>query len=509
MVQPAEVSRPDKLTEIILCGIASLLVFAAIASLPDLLDQCHLYILLSVLAFALMLAAYRVGRNLTRRMTIAAAAFAVLFRIAMLFSPVTLSQDIYRYVWDGRVSAHGVNPYRYLPKAPELESLRDDDVYPNISSIDHYTVYPPLAEAMFAAGAWLGDPSVLPIKIIFALFDLGCLALLIPLTSAMACERRNILLWAWNPLPIAEFAGSGHSDSMMIFFLLLAVWLWSTGRKKGGWLAIGGSIAARLVPVVTFPLALAVLKPRRILTPLFWSSLALVVCFAPYLTDFHLVRNWSESSRLYAGTFIFNASFFEILLWARQAFHLFYPATEIPRLALACNLVFGAIWIAAIVVFWRRRNTPSLSGADGVAPGSARIPACSSSQTRDLKDYLTVTAWLFATYFLLTPNVQVWYVTWPAALVPLIYSSNTAASAHARWPWREKLLEAVSRPHTALLVWSGTAVLAYEGYAGETYGVPAPILWAEYGTFFLFAAMQVWNLRKRNVAMADAQARTA
>ncbi|HET7288527.1 MAG TPA: hypothetical protein VFI71_13695, partial [Pyrinomonadaceae bacterium] len=76
--------------------------------------------------------------------------FAVLFRVSILFAPPYLSDDIYRYIWDGRVQAAGINPYRYIPAAPELVQLRDDAIYPKINRRDYaHTIYPPVAQVVF------------------------------------------------------------------------------------------------------------------------------------------------------------------------------------------------------------------------------------------------------------------------------------------------------------------------------------------------------------------------
>src|SRR4026208_386392 len=85
--------------------------------------------------------------NSTLRIAIA---FAVLFRLSILFAPPYLSDDIYRYVWDGRVQAAGINPYRYIPAAPELAQLRDDAIYPKINRKDWaHTIYPAVAQVVF------------------------------------------------------------------------------------------------------------------------------------------------------------------------------------------------------------------------------------------------------------------------------------------------------------------------------------------------------------------------
>src|SRR6185369_3198082 len=76
--------------------------------------------------------------------------FAALFRLSIIFFPPHLSDDIYRYIWDGRVQAAGINPYRYIPAEDSLAQLRDDKIYPYINRRDTaHTIYPPVAEAAF------------------------------------------------------------------------------------------------------------------------------------------------------------------------------------------------------------------------------------------------------------------------------------------------------------------------------------------------------------------------
>ena len=87
-------------------------------------------------------------------------AFAFLFRVAVLGSPVLLSSDLYRYLWDGRVQWAGISPYRYPPAAAELAPLRDDAVYPHINRPTKVTAYPPGAQAVFALVARVAPNSI-------------------------------------------------------------------------------------------------------------------------------------------------------------------------------------------------------------------------------------------------------------------------------------------------------------------------------------------------------------
>src|ERR1051325_11775990 len=98
-----------------------------------------------------VLAAWLVIRSRSSRPTLLIAIiFAVLFRLSILFTPPYLSDDIYRYIWDGRVQAAGINPYRYIPADQSLADLRDEKIYPNINRRDYaHTMYPPIAEGSF------------------------------------------------------------------------------------------------------------------------------------------------------------------------------------------------------------------------------------------------------------------------------------------------------------------------------------------------------------------------
>ena len=104
---------------------------------------------------------------------------AVAMRLALLFVEPYLSTDIYRYIWDGRVQAAGINPYRYVPSAPEIANLRDAAIFPNINRADYaVTIYPPTAQAIFLAVTRFGE-SVVVMKlglIAFEAGDRGCAA---------------------------------------------------------------------------------------------------------------------------------------------------------------------------------------------------------------------------------------------------------------------------------------------------------------------------------------------
>src|SRR6185503_19893636 len=153
-------------------------------------------------------------------------AFAVLFRLSILFAPPYLSDDIYRYVWDGRVQAAGINPYRYIPAAPELAHLRDETIYPKINRKDWaHTIYPPVAQVVFFLTTRISE-SVTWMKATMILFELVTFWAVAQLLALLGRPRQLLLMYAWHPLVVWEFAGSGHVDAMAIAFIALAFFAW-------------------------------------------------------------------------------------------------------------------------------------------------------------------------------------------------------------------------------------------------------------------------------------------
>lgn len=179
--------------------------------------------------------------------------FAVLFRVSLLAAPLVLSSDVNRYVWDGRVQAAGINPYLYPPAADELASLRDDRIFPAINRPTAPTAYPPGAQMLFALIQLAVPDSLAGMKAVMILFDLATIGLLLLLLARTGVAPERVLVYAWSPLVIVEFAGSGHAEALMLPFLLLAL----LGRMDGKPLLAGGALGAatliKLYPAALFP----------------------------------------------------------------------------------------------------------------------------------------------------------------------------------------------------------------------------------------------------------------
>ena len=206
---------------------------------------------------------------------------AALLRLGALAAPVYLSDDIYRYIWDGRVQAAGINPYRYIPTDMHLASLRDEAVFPNINRNNYApTIYPPVAQMVFFAATRLGE-TVPAIKLVLVAVEaVGIVALLLVLRTAGA-PRQNILLYAWHPLPVWEIAGSGHIDAAVVGFVAIALAGAVTGRRASSGAALAAAALVKFFPLALVP---ALWRPAKSnLGDWRWPSAFFGVVFAAYL----------------------------------------------------------------------------------------------------------------------------------------------------------------------------------------------------------------------------------
>ena len=207
-------------------------------------------------------------------------AVAVAMRAMTLAAPPLLSTDVYRYVWDGRVQLAGINPYRYLPVAPALAFLRDDVVYPRINRADYaHTVYPPAAEAIYALAAVI-TPGVFGMKLMMTAFDVLALGSLAWLLRVAGREPAELLIYAWLPLTVWEFAGNAHIDAAAAGLLGLALLVAVRGRSVWTGIVLACATLTKFLPAVVLP---AFWRPRDWRLPIAFV-VTVAVLYVPYVT---------------------------------------------------------------------------------------------------------------------------------------------------------------------------------------------------------------------------------
>jgi alpha-1,6-mannosyltransferase len=148
---------------------------------------------------------------------------AAALRLVLVAGEPALSNDVYRYVWDGRVQSAGINPYRHAPADPELRRLRDDEIYPHLNRVEVETAYPPVAQALFAVVYRLHPDSIVWTKLALVLLDLAAVGLLAYLLSRLRRPPAWALLYAWHPLVVFELGGAGHVEGVAVLLALAAL----------------------------------------------------------------------------------------------------------------------------------------------------------------------------------------------------------------------------------------------------------------------------------------------
>jgi alpha-1,6-mannosyltransferase len=342
---------------------------------------------------------------------------AVVFRATLFDLPPTLSSDLYRYQWEGAVQVAGHNPYQVTPGDPELQDLQPP-VLARLPVKNVPTAYAPLTELFFGLTARLdGLPAF---KLLSVGFDLGTLLLLLGLLRRRGLPAARALLYGWCPLVVLEFAGSGHNDSLALFFLLAASLLIIRRRSElVSNIALAAAVMCKWFPAVTLPVYFRRTRWRG--GALFAASAALLLL--PYSTAgggllkglLTYAEHWRNNASLYA---------------------LFAAATG--EAVVATGLALGIVGGLALHLA-RMRSGPLRSG------------------------YL-----LLAAVLLVSPSVFPWYVTW---LVPFL--CFFPRPAFLLWTVTVLLSYHVLIDFTALGVWHYTPWLVWLEYL-PVYGL---LLW--------------------------------
>lgn len=221
-----------------------------------------------------------------RRMLVAILGLAAILRALILFAPPH-STDIYRYVWDGRVQASGVNPYLHIPDDPALAHLRDAEIQAKINRKEYApTIYPPAAQIVFRLAAAFGD-SVLVMKLVMLAFEALAIWAILKLLQARGLPSVLVLVYAWHPLAMWEVAGSGHVDIVAAAFLLLAILAAERGKAWAAGAALAAGTLTKLLPLVA--------------APALWRRWTLAMPLAALLTAAALILPYSSAGGAMLG----------------------------------------------------------------------------------------------------------------------------------------------------------------------------------------------------------------
>ncbi len=338
---------------------------------------------------------------------------ALVLRLALVPLPLTLSDDALRYLWDGRVTMAGFDPYTLPPAAPDLTPLRDD-AWRRLPHTEIPTVYPPLAMTAFSIAIQLPFPLV-AWKSIATAADLGGCALLLALARRRGIPLGRTVWYAWNPLVFLEIGGNGHVDALGVAAVIGAV-LCLTPRKNKeasfGWAAVwaAAGVLAKLAPAAVIPMwSRQSGRPGRFLAV---AGGLVAVAFLPVVIA---VRGIPPGLVRYGVSWEFNGPLFE-------------PLWRLLRIINAAPaLVYGLDGLKHLTGIWTAWNFlypllyPQLLAKAVLGVGMIAVTVLSLAE----RDPIAGTGRLFGALLLLAATVYPWYLLW---ILPF-----AALTRHAAW----------------------------------------------------------------------------
>ena len=353
----------------------------------------------------------------------------IALRAGVFPSAPALSEDIYRYIWDGWVQSNGVNPYAHPPSASALEELRTA-WWPLINHADVSTIYPPGAQIVFALLASAGPA--------WWIFKLGWLAadlLVARIIDRLSSGRSALplLLYLWSPLVVVEVAWSGHLDPLGVAPMLGAVALAGSAAvpawRSGALLGLGAAV--KFAPLAALPALFRLRGPGALAA----AVLVPLLLYVPYVGAGPALF---DGLRTYADLWAFNGGLYRVL--ERLPGH--------PDLAK---------WIGASIV-----------GAIALRAALRRWPL------------ERVLLWTIGAALLLSPTLHPWYLLWVlpfaclsanrgwllfSGTVFLAYAGRDAYLATGAWPEPAWLAWLIHGPPLALLAWDGWRGRGSQGLA--------------------------------------------
>jgi len=273
----------------------------------------------------------------------------ILFRLCLIFSIPALSDDFYRFVWDGRIQHLGINPFDFTP-AQFIKQHADPllhKIFPYLNSPDYYSVYPQICQSIFKIASGIGGDSlyrtVFILKSAIFLSELGTIFLLKKLLSARIKANSLQLIYILNPLVIIELSGNIHFEAFMIFFMLLAVWLFNNQRYISSAGALSLAIQAKLLPLIFIPLLFRQIGLKKTIKYAIVCLIITSVLSLLLLNSTERFAHFAESLRLYYGKFEFNGSFYLLFRSIGQGILAYNPIAVLSKIMFLFALS-GMIW---------------------------------------------------------------------------------------------------------------------------------------------------------------------
>ena len=374
------------------------------------------------------------------------------FRLIFLYSEPNLSQDFFRFIWDGELVRNFINPYLQVPNTlieqPDLVISNAKELHNGMGGLSarHFSNYPPLNQFIFALAALLGGKSILGSIVVMRLViigaDIGILYFGRKLLKNINRSPHLILWYFLNPLVLIELTGNLHFEGVMLFFFVWALYLLSVHKWQWAAVVYACSISVKLVPLLFLPLFLKYFPLKRsILFYVIVGAVSLLL-FAPFHSS-EFITNYSETIGLWFSNFEFNAGLWNVIKYIGVQFDA--KPWELIRTYGKITPIVTVI-LVLLLTFIRKNE---------------KLPVLISSMLVVLSIY----------YFMST-TVHPWYVIFLVVL---------GMFGEYRFP----------------IVWSAVIVLSYFAYSLTDFKENGWLLALEYCTVFAFLGYEILAHRNK------------
>lgn len=379
-------------------------------------------------------------------------ACGIIFRLVFLIVEPNLSQDFYRFIWDGELVSQFINPYLNVPNTlieqSDLAIANAQELHKGMGSLSakHFSNYPPLNQLIFALAALLGGKSILGSVIVMRgtiiLADIGILYFGRKLLKNINQSPHLIFWYFLNPLVIIELTGNLHFEGVMLFFFVWAVYLLSVHKWQWAAVVYACSISVKLVPLLFLPLFLNHFKFKK--TMLFYAIIGAtsLVLFVPFYSP-EFISNYSKTIGLWFSNFEFNAG-----LW-NAIKHIAIQFDAKPwELIKTYGKITPIVTIVAVLLFTFLRKNQKLSVL------------------------ITSMLWVLTLYYFMSATVHPWYVIFLVVL-----------TAFTKYRYA--------------FIWSAAIVLSYYAYSMTDFKENLWLLAVEYVTVLAFMIYELIAYRNK------------
>ncbi len=345
----------------------------------------------------------------------------MILRLALIPAFPNLSDDLYRFIWDGYLIHEGINPLTYTPRALIENNILSDKgltaIFPLLNSPDYFTIYPPVSQLIFFLSTVGGISEVttcsIIIKCILLVAELLSLVALFKLLRLLKLKVTNLMIYALNPLVIIEVMTNLHFEAIMASFFLWTLFYLIVKKHILSSFMLACSVAAKLLPLMFVPAVLMFLfYHKRWKNYLAYFTLFTVILFTPFFITLD-IPNFFKSIDLYFQKFEFNAS-------------IYYLLRGVGKFLTGYNQIF------------------ILGPLLGLTTLLLILKKVYKSKVKSVLELITVCLFSFTTYLFLTTTVHPWYLIMPIAL-------------------------SVFNPRWYIIAWSFLIILSYSTYANPDY----------------------------------------